>query len=169
MKQNINLDNPIHQLILLKLTLMCYISGDCKDVYEDEELSKLIEQEFGVTNDDEMAEFLGRDDVEGYYSNWSKLRVTNNFLPEPVYTNLPPEDFIKYQDRVIVKKGGVEYIVYYDEGDDSLGDSWAVFESLPEDKCGSDDPPTHEFTSYEALYDWYNGESLSQQEMCFEH
>lgn len=154
MKQNINLDNPIHQLILLKLTLMCYISGDCKDVYEDEELSKLIEQEFGVTNDDEMAEFLGRDDVEGYYSNWSKLRVTNNFLPEPVYTSLPGADFINAQERLIFKKDGQDYLIY---GPEQVGDPdnlWAVFRALPEDQCGSDDNPNYEFDTYEDLLKW---------------
>lgn len=154
MKQPINLANPVHQHILITLTLMHYSSGDCKDVYEDEAMRLLIQQEFGPTTDDEIAEFLGRDDVEGYYSHWDKLRVTNDYLPEPIFNSLPTGDFINDQERVIFRKDGTEYIIY---GPEQVGDPdnlWAVFEAKSEDECGSDDDPDHEFASYEELKAW---------------
>ena len=166
MIQNINLGNPVHQHILLKLTLIHYASGDCKDVYEDEEMRLLIQQEFGPSTDDEIAEFLGRDDVHGYYSHWDKLRVTNDWLPEPIFTTLPTGDFINSQERVMFKKDGQDYIIY---GPEQVGDPdnlWAVFRALPEDECGSDDGPDYEFATYKELQEWANEDSLPEQEIC---
>lgn len=80
----IDLNNPIHQYILVRLTLMYYASGDVKDVYEDEELCWVIWKEFKLPpNNMGIYRFISRNDVSDIYEDHSMLRVTNESLPQP--------------------------------------------------------------------------------------
>lgn len=90
----INLDNPMHQYILVKLALIYYSAGDIKQIYEDRELFDIIAKEFklGVNwtdaeieenfdlNEDWpgffiMGDFLNQEEVKHYYMNWELLKM----------------------------------------------------------------------------------------------
>jgi hypothetical protein len=95
MKIPINLNNPMHQYILVKLTLMYYSAGDVKGVYEDQDFFDIIAKEFKLRIcwrdaeieqgskllDDDwpgfgiMAKFLDREKISHIYQSWEYLKV----------------------------------------------------------------------------------------------
>lgn len=83
-----------------------------------------------------------------------QFRLPREGGSERVHKSLPSEDEIKNQERVIFKKDGVEYIIYYHKQEGPWEETWDVFRALPEDQCGSDDDPDYSFKSYQELWEW---------------
>lgn len=95
----INLDNPLHQWILVNLAIMYYINGDVKGVYEDELLFNTIARESGLnitmTGQEDgnwegfskMAQVLGSEELSQYYTNWTNLKMMPNS------DHMPDDDF----------------------------------------------------------------------------
>jgi len=73
--QKFNIDNNTHVEWMRYLSLMSYMNGDVKDIWEgnDDELGDLprLKRDFNLENDDEVLAWLT--EYEGYYDNAAHL------------------------------------------------------------------------------------------------
>lgn len=76
--KQVNLDNPIHQAILVNLALIYYSCGDVKSIWEpdSELLYGLVYREFELKNDGELCDWLNS--TKHLWEAWPNLKMCEN-------------------------------------------------------------------------------------------